>query len=61
MGREAASSTCRVRPLELGQDGHIKPSLDSIKSLRLAGGGSKELHRELWMLKVKMERGSLCS
>lgn len=62
MGREAASLTCRVSPLEVGQDRHIKPCLDSIKSL----GGEGLLWRmrrsggELRQFKVKNERGRLC-
>lgn len=62
MGREAASLTCRVRPLEVGQDRHIKPCLDSIKALGGEGwAANEEQPGELRLLKARNERGRLCS
>lgn len=61
MDREAASLTCRVRPLEVGQNRHISP--DWIPLSRWAGGGERgneEQPRELRLFKVKKERGRLC-
>lgn len=53
--------TCRVRPLEVGQDRRIKPCLDSIKALDGEGwAANEERPGELRLLKARKERGRLC-